>query len=670
MLNKNNKPFHHKVMAFLNSSTFLVLLSVILLGSTVIFWWMEQNRNLDAVAEETNVLVRSYARETETQFDYIYEALSLLADQKEVFYENNIESWKEDADFYAQAFAGVKTIALVDKDYLIYATVPSEVEDELKGQSATILESTPDQINIWVPIYKGTSFQGFVAAVLDIEQLMTPVVEEINGSYELQVVMENVSAFETLSPFAPDERFAASESMVFQDEAVLLLTLSPTQTTVRSAIRAARNSFVVSLLGTAFTIGAVFVAQNFNKLAITNQQRYQNLFDSSRDAIFVINPQGQYLDANPSALSMVGYTLEELRTLKVPDLVHEESKPISYDRNELWKNGGTVETSLRNQAGDAIPVEMAISPLRLEDKVPSIIGIARDITERKELENLRLRQQEELELLVAKRTAELNMRVDEVEELNRVMGQMVLDVQKANDSLELAQKRLQTSNDELEAFSYSVSHDLRAPLRHIDGFLNLLMEREETKLDDTSMHYLKNVLDSTQRMGELINNLLQLSRTTRAKIQLTPVDTTAVVSSVIKELQNSLDGRNITFEVEDLPKVIGDQALLRVVWVNLLNNAVKFTKNVEDTHIKITAKPAEKKKWVTFSVEDNGAGFNQEYANKLFQAFQRLHNDTEFKGTGIGLATVARIIHRHGGEVWAEGQEGQGATFYFTLNLS
>lgn len=655
------------IIRFLSSNSFLILLSILLLSAAIIFWQVQETSNLTAITEETAALVRSYARETETRFEYIHEALILLADQYDTLDSNRIERWKEDANFYTEAFIGLDAIALVDQTYRIQEIVPESQESGLLGQSATNLASESELLYIWVPIYEDTSFHGFILAVMDLGNFLSPVVAETKGAYDLQLSEESTVVFETISPFEPDQRFSATEPMTFENETILQLTFSPTPAAIRSALFAARNSFIFSLLGAAFTVTTVFVAQNFNKLAASSQEHYRSLFNASRDAIFVINPDGEYLDASPSALHLSGYTLEELQALTVDALVHEQSSPPSYDRAVLWEQGGQIEFSLGHKDGYPIPVEMAVSPVHLEGKVQFIFGIARDITDRKELEDFRQHQQEQLETLVEERTAELNLRVEEVEHLNTTMNQMVVDLQTANRNLELTQRRLQNSNEELEAFSYSVSHDLRSPLRHIDGFLNLLLQREKGNLDDISLHYIENVMNSTRHMSDLINNLLQLSRTSRAELHMQTVNTQELVASVIEELRHSFDHRSVVFKVGDLPVVTGDRTLLRVVWTNLLNNAVKFTQKVDRAKIRIDAQSASEESTVTFSVKDNGAGFNQEYANKLFMAFQRLHTETEYQGSGIGLATVKRIIHRHGGEVWAQGEEGTGATFYFKL---
>ena len=240
--------------------------------------------------------------------------------------------------------------------------------------------------------------------------------------------------------------------------------------------------------------------------------------------------------------------------------------------------------------------------------------------------------------------------------------------------------QLQAANKELEAFSYSVSHDLRAPLRHINGFVQLLSKKDAPNLDSASQRYLKTIADSAQRMGGLIDDLLAFSRTSRVEMRSQPVSLDQIVNEVRKELAHLCEGRHIDWEIEDLPVVKGDPPLLRVVWMNLISNAIKYTAPRAAARIQIKPAPlgtivpddafdhgALSANNCVVMVRDNGVGFDMSYAHKLFGVFQRLHREEEFEGTGIGLATVRRIVHRHGGAVWAEGKLNEGATIYLSF---
>lgn len=258
-------------------------------------------------------------------------------------------------------------------------------------------------------------------------------------------------------------------------------------------------------------------------------------------------------------------------------------------------------------------------------------GVNFDVTSARVAENEIYRLNQELERRVRERTAELEL-----------------------------------ANRELEAFAYSVSHDLRAPLRHIDGFVGLLAKRIGDSLDDQGRHYLDTISAAARRMGTLIDDLLSFSRMGRSELTRTDVDTLELVQSIIKDFEPEAQGRIIEWKIADLPFLWGDRAMLHVVFTNLIANALKFTRPMERAIIEIGCQSNRPPEVILF-VRDNGVGFDMRYADKLFGVFQRLHSAEEFEGTGIGLANVRRVILRHGGRVWAESTPGQGSTFFLAL---
>lgn len=257
-------------------------------------------------------------------------------------------------------------------------------------------------------------------------------------------------------------------------------------------------------------------------------------------------------------------------------------------------------------------------------------------------------------MLIVVMVALLSERIEKVRSLSSL-----------NEQLKEQAEKLEDANQELESFAYSVSHDLRVPLRAIDGFSRIMVEDYEETLDEEGIRLLNIIRENTKKMGQLIDDILLLSRAGRQEMKEGDVDIKSLVESVYREFDNQTEGRKINFIVEDLPPAYGDRALLYQVFSNLIGNAIKFTRNKNPAEIIVGFE--EGKKETTYFVKDNGAGFNMKYINKLFGLFQRLHSPEEFEGTGVGLSIVQRVIKRHHGRVWGEGAVDEGATIFFTL---
>lgn len=258
---------------------------------------------------------------------------------------------------------------------------------------------------------------------------------------------------------------------------------------------------------------------------------------------------------------------------------------------------------------------------------------------------------------------------DELGELADTFNSMLDALEESHKDLEkkvqMRTKELEASNKELESFSYSVSHDLRAPLRSIDGFSEILQQEYLAKVDEEGKDVIKTIRNNTHQMENLIDDLLAFSRLGRQPVATQIVNMKRMVHEVYADLKKTTRSRKMNFSCEDLPTIKADPALIKQVWINLLSNAIKYTKNQQEAIIIVGSK-REKDKIIYF-VKDNGAGFDMKYVHKLFGVFQRLHSNTDFEGTGVGLAIVQRIITKHGGKVWAEGEVNKGATFYFSL---
>jgi PAS domain S-box-containing protein len=367
-----------------------------------------------------------------------------------------------------------------------------------------------------------------------------------------------------------------------------------------------------------------------------SEERFRLLVDSLKDyAIYMLDEKGLVATWNAGAQRLEGYSNEEIEGLPfstfftpedvaagVPGSILKHAEAEGQVQNEGWrvrKDGSRfwtrgVVTALRDETG----------------RLQGFAKIAHDQTQEKESAEKILQLNETLEKRVAERTAQL-----------------------------------QAANEELEAFSFSVSHDLRSPLRHIAGYVEILRTEASASLDETSQRHLKTIADAAQHMGDLIDALLAFSRMGRGEMQKKRVGLGAIVKQSISELGEQTRTRNIEWKIGPLPEVRADAFMLRQALVNLLSNALKYTRNRNPAIIEIGAE--ENPDEVAVYVRDNGVGFDMQYVDKLFGVFQRLHRVSDFEGTGIGLANVRRVIHRHGGRTWAQGKLDKGATFYFSL---
>ena len=370
-----------------------------------------------------------------------------------------------------------------------------------------------------------------------------------------------------------------------------------------------------------------------------NVAQFRTLVASTPDyGIFVIDSDGKILSWNLGAKNITGLSEQDalgrdFSTWFSPDDL-PAGKPQRLIKAAL-ETGHAFEEWVRLQTGGKT-FWAHLSATALRDGAsphPLVSVIVRDVTGLREAQQELERLREQAEQRCRQRTAELDAAIKE-----------------------------------LDAFSYSVSHDLRAPLRHIDGFVEMLHQKLQASLDNTSKEYLQIITTAAKQMGTLIDALLSFSRISRAPLFKSQVALDKVVQSVVRDLHFEGEGREVEWAISPLPVVVGDPTLLRQVFFNLMANALKFTRRRKNTRIELGATEHESE-WL-FHVRDNGVGFDMQYGNKLFGVFQRLHAATEFEGTGIGLANVRRIVQRHGGRTWAEGVPDSGATFYFSLPRS
>jgi PAS domain S-box-containing protein len=366
-----------------------------------------------------------------------------------------------------------------------------------------------------------------------------------------------------------------------------------------------------------------------------SEQRYRRMFESNPLPMWVYDRETlRFLAVNEAAVWHYGYSKEEFLAKTIRDIrpteellaltedIADISPGFKSEKQRLWKH--------RKKDGSTIEVEITAHDLRFGRRAGRLV-LANDVTARHRAEEEILRLNADLEKRIEQRTTQL-----------------------------------QTTNRELESFSYSVSHDLRAPLRHIEGYVKLVMRHAGDSLTEKSRKYLETVSESVAEMGQLIDDLLDFSRMGRVEMRQTRIDLDTLVSEAIAGLENSADAPNTVWKRGPLPAVEADPALLKQVFANLLSNAVKYSRPRHPAEIEIGCASKNNGEAVVF-VRDNGVGFDMKYVDKLFGVFQRLHHADEFEGTGVGLATVQRIIVRHGGRIWAESALDRGATFFFSL---
>lgn len=349
-----------------------------------------------------------------------------------------------------------------------------------------------------------------------------------------------------------------------------------------------------------------------------SEQKFKSLLDAAPDAVIIVDRNGLIQMVNQQTEKLFGYTREEMIGKEVEILIPQElagkhlGHRAAYTQTPKVRSMGSgLELNAVRKNGTQFPVEISLSPLDTEEGI-LISAAVRDITERKKLE-----------------------------------------------------AELRKSNEEIEAFTYSVSHDLRAPLRGIIGYTAILAEDYGPRLDEEGKRLAAAIISNTQKMGHLIDDLLAFSRLNKQELAKTRLNTAELVMEIIDGINRAQPAKNIRWNTGELPDVSADLNTIRQVWINLIQNAVKYSGKSASPQISIEGRQDQQQ--IIFMVKDNGVGFDQKYSHKLFKVFQRLHSEDEFEGTGVGLALVHKIIQRHGGEVWAESSVGEGARFYFSL---
>lgn len=406
---------------------------------------------------------------------------------------------------------------------------------------------------------------------------------------------------------------------------------------------------------------------------VQSEQRFRELLEKVNLIAIILDNNGIVTFCNKHLLKLTGYQLEEIINKDWFDLMIPSENPEVKKEFLKGLNNGVVALRFENpivtRSGEKREIIWSnVIQITPEGKFSGVASIGEDITDRKIAENEIQKLNEELEQKVTERTTELELRSKQLLENQNVLLKVVEDLNQKSIELQQSTELLAASNKELEAFSYSVSHDLRAPLRAISGFTSILLEDYGNLLDEEGKRVCSIIYENAIKMGQLIDDLLAFSRLMRSDLKQAKIDMNTMVNGIISDIGLSHDLSGKTIIIDELPTVSGDSNLIKQVWVNLISNAIKYSSKEENPVIKISSYLDQKNQ--VYCIEDNGVGFNMDYSHKLFGVFQRLHSNSEFEGTGVGLAIVQRIITRHHGHVWAEGKMGEGARFYFSLPVN
>lgn len=608
----------------------LALLGLCLIAITLFLSQNQKSRDLSQIGANTVSLARSHAREIEARYATIVEAITRLTATGSPLDGAASKAWNEDATFYVHSFPGIARIVWVDQAFRIRRIVPIQGNESYLDQSANSLETDPSDMSLWLPISEDGTFAGFIVALTSIKQFMSPVIEELNDDYMLRITEEGASVFESENWNSSQETSIVRELVTLRRTGVLNLAIAPTASLVHSETAAARWTLALGLLLSIVVMLVVFLARSSRALAVLSELRYRELFTASRDAIFVMGRGGTFQDANRAAAVLLGYSLTELRQMTLGDLTsHDDSQSPSMRSDVLREDGGTDEFMLCGKDGQTIPVELMSSPIGGKKTDGHILGIARDITDRKRIESERL----------------------------------------------LTEAHLQQSQklESIGTLASGVAHEINNPLMGMIGYAELICGGIDYP---KAQEYSEGIIKEGNRIATIVHNLLAFSR--QDKETHSPAEIGDIIDASLSLLSAVLRKDQITLDV-DIPKnlhrVKCRSQQIQQVLINLLTNArdalnERYAEYNEDKLIRISARAFEKgvAAWIRITVEDHGSGIPENVAKRIFDPF--FTTKPREKGTGLGLSVSYGIVKEHHGELSVESVPGEYTRFHIDLRVN
>jgi len=616
------------INSFSSSRYLLLFLGLVFVISSIFLWKTQESRILSQIKLQTSLKANHFSSETEKRFDNISDALERMASRETSLYAADTDKWENDASFYINTYEGLISIVWVDETFKIRQITPFQENALLLNETVSLVDWDPLDINLLVPSYDGTELKGYVLGIISIAEIISPVISDIGNDYIMQLSQNGTMVFSSENWKHSPEGFGVDKTITFQDTAVINLSFAPTEEFINSETTYSTRTLLISLSFSFIALVAVYFAQKYSTASKLSNLRFQKTLESMVEGCQIISPDWRYLFVNHAAAILNQHKKDELLGRTMMEISPGIEKTDLFSLLQLCVDERVPQEMLKSYSfsdGSTRLYELSIQPAP-----DGILILSNDITDRIQAEEEIRTLNTELEGRVIERTAQL-----------------------------------EAANRELEGFSYSVSHDLRAPLRAMSGFSNILTEEYGKQLPKEAQRYLGLIKDNSHKMGDLIDDLLLFSRTGKQALKIQKINYVEMVDQVLADLQAEQEGRGIEIVVGKLSTCRADPTLIKQVLINLLSNAFKFTKDKKNARVEIGSKTVKGER--VYFVKDNGVGFDMRYADKLFGVFQRLHSSAEFEGTGVGLAIVQRIITRHGGKVWAEGEVDKGAVFYFTI---